>query len=339
MSPTLKTIAENLGLSAATVSRVLNGLASQYRISKKTEELIIKTAEELDYKPNPIARSLRTKQTFTLGLVISDISNPFFATIARNVERAARKSAYSIILCDSEDDTQLEQQQVKILKARKADGLIVFPVGQKSSHLLELYEKGMPLVLVDRGFPDLPIPFVTSDNYQGAFEAVSYLIENGHTAIACIKGLPNTLPNERRVQGYLDAHKKYNISVNNSLIVGENFGLQNGYIETKVLLSLPERPTAILALSNLIAIGSLQAISDEKLSVPEDISLISFDDQPYSAILSTPMTTVAQQSEEMGRIAAKILLNQISNGIAGNNTQIFLPTKLIKRKSVLRRTE
>ena len=339
MSPTLKTIAENLGLSAATVSRVLNGLASQYRISKKTEELIIKTAEELDYKPNPIARSLRIKQTFTLGLVISDISNPFFATIARNVERAARKSAYSIILCDSEDDTQLEQQQVKILKARKADGLIVFPVGQKSSHLLELYEKGMPLVLVDRGFPDLPIPFVTSDNYQGAFEAVSYLIENGHTAIACIKGLPNTLPNERRVQGYLDAHKKYNISVNNSLIVGENFGLQNGYIETKVLLSLPERPTAILALSNLIAIGSLQAISDEKLSVPEDISLISFDDQPYSAILSTPMTTVAQQSEEMVRIAAKILLNQISNGIAGNNTQIFLPTKLIKRKSVLRRTE
>lgn len=336
MPPTLKTIAEKHGLSLATVSRVLNGLASQYRISKKTEELVLKTAKELDYNPNPQARSLRTRQTFTFGLVMPDISNPFFATIVRNVEREARKSDYSIILCDSEDDTQLEKQLLKMLKARKVDGLIVFPVGKEYSHLQELYDKGMPLVLVDRCFPDIQMPFVASDNYQGAFEAVSYLIENGHTNIACIQGLNKTMPNEQRVHGYIDAHKQHNIPVNRALIVGESFGIQNGYIETKVVLNLDKRPTAILALSNLIALGSLKAISDEKLSVPEDISLIGFDDQPYMAILSTPMTTVMQESEEMGKIAVKILLNQLSKTEMVNNAQITLPTKLVKRKSVSR---
>lgn len=339
MTPTLKTIAEKHGLSVATVSRVLNGLASRYRISKKTEELVLKTARELDYNPNPQARSLRTRHTNTIGLLIPDISNPFFATIVQNIEREARKSDYSIILCDSEDETHLEKQLLKMLKARKVDGLIVFPVGQDSSHLKELYEKGMPIVLVDRCFPDIHLPFVASDNYQGAFEAVSYLIENGHSTIACIQGLPKTFPNDQRVQGYLDAHKKYNISVNKSLIVGESFGMQNGYIETKMLLNLDKRPTAILALSNLIAVGSLKAIADEKLSVPQDISLISFDDQPYLAILSTPLTTVKQQSEEMGKIAVKILLNQINNAENTNSAQILLPTKLIKRKSVSRRNK
>ena len=199
----------------------------------------------------------------TLGLVIPDISNPFFASIARHVEREARLANYSIILCDSEDDTHLEKQQLEMLSSRKVDGLIVFPVGTESSHLLDHFNKGMSLVLVDRGFPDLPIPYVASDNYQGAFAAVSYLIENGHTSIACIQGLPGTMPNERRVQGYLDALKKYNIPATEALIVGENFGLQNGYIETKVLLNQRERPTAILTLSNLIAVGSLQAISSQ----------------------------------------------------------------------------
>ena len=331
--PTLKTIADKLDLSVSTVSRVLNGMAEKYRISKETEELIKMTAAELEFSPNSLAQGLRLKRTFTFGLVIPDISNPFFSTIARNVEREARKYNYSIILCDSDDSTQLEIQSLKMLQSRKVDGLIIFPVGQDASHLLKLYERGIPLVLIDRIFPNTPLPFVASDNYQGAFDAVAYLIDSGHNRIACIQGLPGTLPNDKRVQGYLDAHEQYNIPINYDLIVGDNFGMQNGYIEMKMLLNLKKRPTAIFALSNLISLGALKAITDEKLTVPGDFSLISFDEQPYSAFLSTPMTTILQQTEEMGKIAVRILINQLEKGI-DKDKHIYLPTKLNIRKSV-----
>lgn len=335
MRPTLKTIAEEVGYSVATVSRVLNGQASEYRISKEAEQLITEVARKIDFSPNILAKGLRKKRTFTLGLVIPDISNPFFSNIVRNIERAARKMGYSIILCDSDENTDLEIQLLQTLKARKVDGLIVFPVGIDGRHLLKVFEQGIPLVLIDRCFPEFDIPFVCSDNYAGAKEAVSYLLENGHRLIACIQGLQNTMPNNDRVRGYRDAYRELGVEVKEHLIVGSSFGMHNGYIEAKMLLNLKNRPTAIFACSNLIALGSLQAISEENLAVPNDISIVSFDDQTYSSFLRTPMTTINQQGEEMGEISVRLLLNQLDKHLDKNqNTKIYLPTKLIKRKSV-----
>ena len=192
----------------------------------------------------------------------------------------------------------------------------------------------MPIVLLDRYFPDLNIPFVTSDNYQGSFEAVNLLIEYGHKRIACIQGLQKTSPNNDRVRGYIDAHKKNDISIDDSLLVGDSFGEENGYIETKLLLKKKEIPTAIFAVSNLISLGSIRAITEEGLKIPEDISMISFDDQPYSRFLSTPMTTVAQQSMQIGQIATKILIDQIESKGLIEPKGIFLPTRLVMRDSV-----
>ena len=192
---TLKSLSQKLGFSVTTISRVLNGKAEKYRISKKTADKIKQAAEDLNFTPNSLARGLRLKNTHTLGLVIPDISNPFFASIARSVEREARKCGYSVILCDTEENTNLEVDSVQLLRGRNVEGLIVAPVGQISEHLESVYKSGLPIVTIDRYFPEKDLPFVTSDNYKGAYEAVLYLIENGHRKIACIRGLEKTSPN------------------------------------------------------------------------------------------------------------------------------------------------
>lgn len=333
---TLKNIADRLNVSVSTVSRVLNGKSDRYRISKETQELILNAAKELDYSPNQLARGLRLKRTNTIGYIIPDISNPFFAGIAKSVEKSARKLGYSIILCDSEENTEIEENLLQLMLDRKVDGLIISPVGLEVSHLINIQQRKFPIVLLDRYFPELNIPFVTSDNYQGSLEALSMLIENGHTRIACIQGLKNTSPNNDRVKGYIDAHKKYGISIDKNLIVGDSFGEENGYIETKLLLKQNNIPTAIFAVSNLISLGAIRAIAEEGLKIPDDISMISFDDQPYSGFLSTPMTTVSQQSTQIGQIAIKLLIDQIESNRQLDPKGIFLPTKLIVRDSVKR---
>jgi LacI family transcriptional regulator len=331
---TLKHIADKVGLSVSTVSRVLNGKSDNYRISKKTQKIINKAAARLHYSPNLLARGLRLSKTHSIAYIIPDISNPFFASIAKSIEKYARRYDYSILLCDSEENTDIEKTIIRIMLERKVDGLIITPVGLELSHLAQVIKKKIPLVLLDRYFPELNVSYVTSDNVQGAFDAVSLMIENGHERIACIQGLNNTSPNNDRLKGFKDAHKKYNISYDKSLIVGDSFGEQNGYVETKLLLKKKIQPTAIFAVSNLISLGALRALEEEGYKVPDNISMVSFDDQPYSNFLSTPMTTVAQQNSQIGQIATKLLIDQIDSEVQLEPQGIFLPTRLVVRNSI-----
>lgn len=331
---TLKKIAARSGVSVPTVSRVLSGKGEQYRISRSTINHVNRIATELNYSPNFLASSLRLKRTFTLGLIIPDISNSFFSSLARSVEKATRSGGYSIILCDSEETTKIEIESFKLLESRKVDGLIVSPVGQESRHFLAANEPSVPMVLVDRYFPELPIPYVTSDNYHGAIDAVTHLLDNGHRRIACIQGLHDTSSNIDRVRGYVDAHKDRGLEVDESLIVGDNFGEENGYIEAKLLIKRAQRPTAVFCVGNLISLGVLRALAEERLSIPQDLSLISFDDHPYFSFLSPPITTVAQQNKELGRIAAKLLLERIESPGTHELGGISVPTKLLIRSSV-----
>ncbi|MFC1620472.1 LacI family DNA-binding transcriptional regulator [Candidatus Neomarinimicrobiota bacterium] len=331
---TIKDIAKQAGVSIATVSRVLNGQAKQYRISEKTAREVLRVTTELGYEPNQLARGLRTRQTFTIGLIIPDISNPFFATVARNIEVEARQAGYSIILCDTQEDTRLEVDSISLLKSRKVDGLIVCPTGEESDHLMSQATGGLPMVIVDRYFPAVECPSVISNNYGGAVTAVSHLIDKNHRLIGCIQGRIHTSVNRDRVQGYRDALTQHGISINESFIVGDDFGERNGYVGAKVLLNQTPGPTAIFTTSNLISHGAMRAIIEEGLSIPEDISLLSFDDQPYSEYLATPMTAVAQQTTKMGQIAAKLLMTQMREKRRGRREEVVLPTKLIIRQSV-----
>jgi LacI family transcriptional regulator len=329
----LKSFARIVGFSETTVSRVLNHKAAAYRISKKTEETIVRRAQELGFSPDHLAASLRTHKTFTIGLILPDISNPFFAGIAGTVQIEARKRGYAVLLAESQENSAIEKNALAGLVQRHVDGFVILPVGQVHQHITDLYHQGHAAVIIDRYFPDSDVPFVTSDNYRGAVDAIDYMIECGHRHIACIQGFPYAMPTIERVRGYRDALGRADLPVREEWIVGDSYSEENGYLETKLLLKETFVPTALFALGNLIALGALRAIKEEKLAVPQDISLISFDDQPYSNFLATPMTTVSQQTSEMGKIAMNLLLRQMQDKERVEEG-IKLPTTLIIRSSV-----
>lgn len=333
-SITLKRIADQLGVSVTTVSRALDGQARRYRIGRETERKVRELAQSLGFAPNQLARGLRLKRTQTIGLVIPDISNPFFANIARQIALGARNSGYSIIVCDSQDTEKLEIESLELLRGRGVEGIVLCPVGRSAEHLIRFEHDGLPLVLVDRYFPGLKLPYVVSDNFAGAKSAVAHLIEKGHRHIACLQGLRGTSPNEDRLRGYREAMVSAKLPIDETLIVGDDFGEQSGYIAAKLLLRLARDFTAVFAFSNLISLGVVRALSEEGLRIPADVSLVAFDDQPYSAYLAAPMTTVAQSAVEMGQIAVKLLFDRIQS--PGHDVQggILLPTTLVVRSSV-----
>ena len=331
---TLRRIGAQLGVSATTVSRSLNGQGRRYRISKKTEEAVRTLAAELGFAPNRLARGLRLKKTATIGLVIPDVSNPFFASIARQVACEARKHSYSVILCDSQDSVDLEIEALDVLCSRSVEGLVLCPVGQSSDHLAEFEHGDLPVVLVDRYFPDVELPYVVSDNAGGARDATDFLIGNGHRRIACLQGLHGTAPNEERLRGYMEALTAHSIRVDEQLIAGDSFSQQSGYIHTKLLLRTKSEFTAIFALSNQISLGAVRALAEEKIGIPDDVSVVAFDDQPYMALLAVPMTTVAQRHNEMGEIAVKLLFDWIQSSRPIGKQGIILPTSLVTRQSV-----
>lgn len=336
IQPTLQGIADQSGLSVTTISRVLSGQASRYHISKETEVTVRKLAKDSSFVPNQLARGLRLKKTLTIGLVIPDISNPCYAGIAHQVLVGIRKYGYSVILCDSQDDTGLEVQSLALLQSRSVEGVVLCPTGRSSQHLAPFVGGRLPIVLVDRFFPDLPLPYVSSDNVAGARQATELLITSGHRRIACLQGLRGTSPSEFRVRGYKEALAHHHLPIENNLIVGDSFTEQSGYIETKLLLRTEPGVRAILALSHLNGLGAIRALTEEKRRIPDDVSIISFDDTPYFSYLATPLTAVAQANSEMGEVAVKLLFDQIQSPHRQTKGGILLPTTLVMRESVKR---
>lgn len=334
MSATIHDIARKAGISVSTVSRVLNHKTANYRISKETEALVLKAAKELNYQPNQLARGLRLKKTQTIGLVAPDLSNPFFAYVIKSVQTVAHGLGYSLVVCDTDESLAREIEHLNLLRSKGVDGLIIMPVGQTSRHIDPLLEEGLPMVLLDRCFDGLNTDAVMVDNHKGAFEATEHLIRYGHSRIAIIKGLDDTFTNNGRVQGYKDALAKHGLPLDGSLIVGRDFGRENGYIETKLLLKMTPPPTAIFAASDLITLGALQAIFEAGWRIPEDISLVAFDDMDFAPFVMSPLTAVAQPKEVMGEIAVKLLVQQIKEKGSHEANRIVLKPRLIVRDSV-----
>lgn len=323
---TIKELANELNVSTTTVSRVLTGQEKKYRISANTAQKVKNMAKSHQFAPNQIARNLRLQKTNTIGLIIPDISNPFFANLARTVEEELRKRGKMVLLCDTKDQTNIEEESIDLLLGRKVDGLLIAPVGEKWEHLHKNHK--IPIVLIDRYFEDNKAPYVTTDNYFGAYEATSFLIENGHKNIACIQGLVNTSPNDNRIKGYLAAMKDNQINEDKIRFLGNGYSVENGYTSTKTLLQNPVKPTAIFALNNQIAVGVMKAIKEAGLNIPDDISLIAFDDQPYFDLLSPPLSSIKQPMEKIGKVAVETLF-----GLLENKSQ---PNQMIKPEVIIR---
>ena len=331
---TLHTIADEAGVSVSTVSRVLNGKGGEYRIASDTERRVRKVANRLNFSPNLTARGLRLKVTHTIGLVVPDIANPFFARIARHVTDGARRRGYSVLLCDSRDSTDAEIEEVRILRDRNAEGLILCPVGISGDHLESLEKARFPMVLVDRYFPAFDLPAVACDNISAAQRGTEYLIESGHRRIAFLQGLGGTLPNDQRLLGYRNALNAHRITFDASLVVGSGYTQQSGHDATRRLLDQRSGVTAIFAASNQSVLGALRAIKEAKLHVPDDISLICFDDIEDADFMSTPITAIAQPVSAMGETATDLLFSQISTQSIKKGPPTLLAAELIIRNSV-----
>ncbi len=321
-------IAEMTGLSTTTVSRVLSGKAKQYRIGKQSQEKVREAAKKLHYVPNHFAANLRTGRSSTLALIIPSLNNPFFAGIASEINTELRKFNYITIISDSDENVEIEKMELLQLTARNIEGLIIVPCGDQWEHIKEIQDQGIPVVCIDRYFEDMDIPYISTDNYEGASKATQYLIGNGHSRITCIQGVQTSTPNRLRVKGFTDAMKE--VGHKNINIVGDDFTFQNGYLETKLLLQQKVRPTAILTLSNTIAMGCMKALKEEQINVPNDISLITFDDHPYLDYLSTPLSSIAQPVSDISKIAVKFLLSKIQNKNISTSQVLLKPTMKLR---------
>jgi LacI family transcriptional regulator len=333
---TIQSIAKKLGISVTTISRVLNGLGEKYRISKKTIELVTTTAEKLNYSPNNIAKGLRLKKSSTIGLIVPDITNIWFAQLALGIENEARKHNYNIFLCNSNDDLKVEKKSISLLQNWMVDGIIIAPIGLESEHLIKATKKGTPLVLIDRFFEGIDLPYISSNDYEGSLDANQYLIDNGHKKIACFQGIVGTSPNNQRVEGYKQALKNNNINFDSKLVMGTDFGFNNGYTCAKKLIKNLAKTniTAIFSTGNQITLGLLKAFKEEGIQIPNDISIVSFDEQVYSDLLFTPLSTVSHMNENLGDIALKMVLDQFDKNIKAKPKNVVLKSKLIIRDSV-----
>lgn len=333
---TIQSIAKKLGISVTTISRVLNGLGEQYRISKKTIELVTTTAEKLNYSPNNIAKGLRLKKSSTIGLIVPDITNIWFAQLALGIENEARKYNYNIFLCNSNDNLKVEKKSISLLQNWMVDGIIIAPIGLESEHLIKVSKRGTPVVLIDRFFEGTDLPYISSNDYEGSLEANQYLIDNGHKKIACFQGIVGTSPNNQRVEGYKQALKNNNIVFDSKLVMGTDFGFNNGYTCAKKLIKnlAKTKITAIFSTGNQITLGLLKAFKEEGIQIPNDISIVSFDEQVYSDLLFTPLSTVSHMNENLGDIALKMVLDQFDKNIKAKPKNVVLKSKLIIRDSV-----
>jgi len=326
---TLVSIAERSGCSISTVSRVLSGNAAKYRISQRTVARVTEEVKRCNYTPSLLAKGLRTNRTDTIGLLIPNIENSFFAGVAGVVIRESRNYNYKVVVVDTQEDERNELDGLSAL----LDGIVAAPCGSNSELFASVQEGGMPLVLIDRYLPDAGmLSYVTTDNYRGAVMATEYLLENGHRRIACIQGTPHSMPVRDRVRGFGDTLRAHGLG-DRIVVTGEDFSVQNGYLETKLALAREERPTAIFALSNLILLGVVKAVHESGLRIPDDISVVSFDDNMLFNYLDPAITCIGQPTDEIGTLAVKLLIRAVREPGAAPS-HLHLPPSLIIRRSV-----
>lgn len=332
---TLQHVADSAGVSVSTASRILSGKAAAYRISQRAEKLVRQAAQKLGFRPSQVARSLRSKRSGLLGVMLPDVANPFFAAIAREVTVAAEAAGYSVILADSREDTATEQTLLDQLRSRNVEGLVICPVGASFEHLEAAYHAGLPLVLVDRVFAKVPMVQVTSDHAQGAADLTKLLLAEGHSHLGILQGIPHTLPNAERLKGIRASLDKRRINLSESQIVGDQFTEASGHQAAQTLLSQRTPPTALFAFSNLIALGALRACAERGLVVGKDISLVSFDDHPFMNYLRCPITSAAQDIRQLGLQAAERIIQQLQSGSRPAQKMLRIPCTIQHRQSIV----
>lgn len=331
----IKDIARLAKVSHTTVSRALN---NKSRIRPETKEKILAIARELGYRPNLIAKSLVSKRTKTLGLVITNIANPFYTELAQGIEKTATRLGYNIILCSTQSNIAIEKQYIEMLRSKGVDGIIFSSAHIEDPNIVSLAEEDFPVVLVNRRtyhpLVKERIDYVGVDNVQGGYLAVEHLIRLGHQRIGVIGGSAESSVGQERLEGGKKALKTYGLAQREEFFLEGNFLKRSGYQRAKQFLKMAERPTAIFATNDYMAMGVYQALLEEGYRIPEEMALIGFNDIEFSSMKGIELSTIGQKKFEMGATAVELLVERIE----GSNhpqpaREVLLRPELIVRKT------
>ena len=325
----IKEVAARAGVSVATVSRVLNDSTP---VTVETRDRVLAAVRAMDYSIDQRARALRRQKSGTLGLIVAEIRNPFFTEAIHSIEAIAYESGHSLFLCNSDEDPKRERFHLRAMQAQRIDGIIILPVTESGRPLLPLVGHDIPVVCLDRRVYDLDLDVVLVDNVAGARLAVAHLAALGHRRIGYIGGRPVT-PGIERLEGYRLGLEEHGILADPDLARDGDSMRESGYREALALIDLPDPPTAIFVINNPMSLGALTAIHERGLRVPEDISVVGFDDAPWSALLDPPLTTIAQPTDQLGRAAVRLLLERIDGGYVGPARRVILPPHFVERAS------
>ncbi len=332
---TIKDIARELGISPSTVSRALKDHPD---ISVKTKKAVNELAEKLNYQPNIVALNLRQRKTNTIGVIIPELVHFFFSTVISGIESVAYEAGYSVILAQSNESYEREKTDIKALFNSRVDGMLLSISRETTNydHIESILSKGVPIVFYDRMYANPNTSKVIVDDYVGAKEAVSHLIEQGCKRIAHLEATPGISISEDRKRGYFDALKENNIPIKDNLIIEcPNASLEEAKKATKKLLSLTPIPDAIFANNDMLAMGAMMAVKEKGLRIPEDVALMGFSNWFFSQLMDPPLSSVDQPGFEMGQEAARLLIRQIEMG----DKEQFDPkpeTKILKTRLVIR---
>jgi DNA-binding LacI/PurR family transcriptional regulator len=327
--PTIYDVARLAGVSTATVSRALNGTG---QIAPATREAIAAAVAQLGYAPNTIARSLVTKSTQTIALLLPDISNPFYAALVSGIQQSALSRGHTMLLCTTEGDPEREEQYLELLRAKRVDGALVDGLVLPPDRIARFVRDGFPIVCLDRDIDSASIPVVQVDNRLGGRLATEHLLSLGHTRIAHVTGAPALRISEDRLAGYRDALEAAGVAADPALVAEGRFTEEGGYDATRALVATDVAFTAVFAANDLTAIGVVTALAGSGLRVPDDVSVVGFDDLRLAAFVPPPLTTIRQPAGEIAQRATELLLD-LTHGKRVRRTRHLLEPKLVVRAS------
>lgn len=329
---TMKDVAKYADVSVATVSKYLNG----GNILKENEKNIEKAIEELDYRVNVIARGLKINKSMTVGVLIPSLRKLFFTSIISYITDELQENGYSTIVCDYKEDKEVEETKLEFLIDKMVDGIILVPYQIDKQKIKDILNRDISLLLLDRMTSGIDCDTVLTDSLNGSYRAVEKLFERGHKRIGIITGPKDVYTSRERLKGYKRVHEDYNIEIDQDLIKYGDYKVQGGYEKTKDLWKLKSSPTALFATNYEMTVGSLMAINELEIKIPEELSLIGFDDiMQLSKIYAPSLSIVSQPMEKLGRTAAEILLKRLK-GKKENYPQIKrLKTDISIKKSVI----
>ncbi len=327
---TARDIARAAGVSTSTVSHVLNGTRW---VSPELRQRVLAAADELRYEPDALARSLRARRSNTIGLLISDIANPFFTAVVRGIQDVVQARGYALLLSNSDEDPDKELGYLRVFTSRRVDGIILAPAGTAHPYLTDLARSGFPLVFLDRELPELGVAAAVLDNRAAAITVTGHLLQLGHRRIGLLAGRRGVIVTEDRIAGYRTALEQAGLEYQEELVTsGGSLGGEARRAAAQ-LLALRPRPTAMFMTNNTLAIGAMGAIRDAGLRVPEDISIASIDDVPWADVFEPRLTTLAQPTYELGRVAADLVLRRVAGDQDAASRRVVFPGHLITRAS------